>query len=67
MTIKSKSAYLSARVTEKSRSKFHAKVKKLGKPSEILRELIEAFIEDRIIINPPVISNLKEKLYVTRN
>lgn len=67
MTIKSKSAYLSARVTEKSRNKFHAKVKKLGKPSEILRELIEAFIEDRITINPPVTSNLKEKLYVTRN
>jgi hypothetical protein len=62
MTIKSKSAYLSARVTEKSRNKFHAKVKKLGKPSEILRELIDAFIEDRIIINPPVTS--KEKLYV---
>ncbi len=62
MTIKSKSAYLSVRVTEKSRNKFHSKVKKLGKPSEILRELIDAFIEDRIIINPPVTS--KEKLYV---
>lgn len=63
MIIKSKSAHLSVRVTEKSRIKFHAKVKKLGNPSEILRELIDAFIEDRIIINPPVTS--KEKLYVT--
>ncbi len=61
-----KSAYLSVRLPDKTRTKFHAKAKKFGTPSEVLRELVDAFIEDRVTIQPPVTGNPKEKLYVTR-
>jgi hypothetical protein len=62
-----KSAYLTVRVSDKTRTKFHAKAKKFGTPSEVLRELIDAFIEDRVTIQPSVNRNLLEKLYVTRS
>lgn len=61
-----KSAYLTVRVADKTRTRFHAKAKKFGTPSEVLRELIDAFIEDRVIIQPPVTGNPKEKLYEPR-
>jgi hypothetical protein len=61
-----KSAYLSVRLPDKTRIKFHAKARKFGTPSEVLRELVEAFIDDRLTIQPPVTSNPKDKLYVTR-
>ena len=60
-----KSAYLSVRVPDKTHTRFHAKAKKFGTPSEVLRELIDAFIEERVTIQPPVIR--KENLYVTRS
>lgn len=66
MTFINKSAYLTVRVADKTRNKFHAKAKKFGTPSQVLRELIDAFIEDRVTINPPVTGNSVEKLYVTR-
>ena len=59
-----KSAYLTVRIPDRTRLKFHDKAKKFGTPSEVLRELIDAFIEDRVTIQPPV--TRKEKLYVTR-
>ena len=59
-----KSAYLSVRVPDSTRTKFHDKVKKFGSPSEVLRELIDAFNEDRVAIQAPV--TRKEKLYVPR-
>lgn len=62
-TPKPKSAFLTVRVTAQTRSKFHAKASKFGQPSDVLRELIEAFLEDRLSIVPPV--NRKESLYVT--
>jgi len=62
-----KSAYLSVRLPDKTRLKFHAKAKKFGTPSEVLRELVDAFIEDRVTIQPPVNGNPKEKMYVTRS
>jgi hypothetical protein len=61
-----KSAYLTVRVADKTRTKFHAKARKFGTPSEVLRELVDAFIEDRVTINPPVTGNPKEKLYEPR-
>lgn len=67
MTFINKSAYLTVRVADKTRIKFHAKARKFGTPSEVLRELIDAFIEDRVIIHPPVTGNPKEKFYVTRS
>jgi hypothetical protein len=65
MSIKSKSKFLVVRVTVDDHKKFHSKVKKYGQPSEILREIIQAFLDDRLAIQPPVTP--KETLYVTRN
>jgi hypothetical protein len=65
MTQPSKSAFLTVRVTDKTRTKFHDKALKIGIPSEVHREIVEAFVEDRLTIQPPVIRKL-EKLYVTR-
>lgn len=67
MTPLTKSAYLSVRLPDKTRIKFHAKAKKFGTPSEVLRELIDAFIDDRVVIRPSVNRNPLEKLYVTRS
>ena len=60
-----KSAFMTVRVTDKTRTKFHDKALELGTPSEVHREIVEAFVEDRLTIQPPVIRKL-EKLYVTR-
>lgn len=65
MATKSKSKFLTIRVTPDDHKKFHCKVKKFGQPSEVLREIIQAFMEDRLTIQPPV--TVKESLYVTRN
>jgi hypothetical protein len=62
-----KSSFLSVRLPDRMRTKFHAKAKKFGKPSEVLRELIDAFVEDRVTIQPPVTRNSKENFYVTRS
>jgi hypothetical protein len=64
-TTKIKSAYLVVRVTDKTRTKFHSKAFKHGTPSSVLREIVEAFNEDRLVIQPPV--TRKESLYVTGN
>jgi hypothetical protein len=60
-----KSAFMTVRVTDKTRTQFHDKAQKIGTPSEVHREIVEAFVEDRLTIQPPVIRKL-EKLYVTR-
>lgn len=66
MVLIPKSAYLSVRVSGKTRIKFHNKAAKYGLvPSEALRELIDAFIENRITIQPRVPRNPLEKNHVT--
>jgi hypothetical protein len=55
---------MTVRVTDKTRTKFHEKAQKIGTPSEVHREIVEAFVEDRLTIQPPVTRKL-EKLYVT--
>ena len=62
-----KSAFMTVRVTDTTRAKFHAKAQKVGTPSQVHREIVEAFVEDRLTIQPPVIRNPLEKLYVTRS
>lgn len=57
--------YLTVRVNQQLRQKFQRKAERYGQPSNVMRELIEAFIEDRLTIVPPV--NRKESLYVTRS
>ena len=53
-TISPKSAHLTTRVSPRVRQKFIAKAEKYGLHTEVLRELVEAFIEDRLTIQPPV-------------
>jgi hypothetical protein len=67
MTPTPKSAFLTVRVTEKTRAKFCAKAVRYGTPSDVLRELVEAFVDERLEIHPPITRNSKETLYVTRN
>lgn len=63
MTSKIRNHYLSVRVTNDQYKQFCDKALKIGKPSEVLREIIDAFNQDRIKITPPVTRNL-ESLYV---
>ncbi len=51
---KVKAAALNVRVPDKIHSAFHKKAKQYGTPSYVLRELVVAFIEDRVVIKPPV-------------
>ena len=44
--------FISVRVTPKFHTQFHRKVKAFGPPSTILREILSAFIEDRLVIQP---------------
>jgi hypothetical protein len=57
-----KSSFLTVRVPSKTRTMFVRKTSQFGKPSEVLRELIEAFIDGRLTIQKPVTSK-KDKLY----
>lgn len=58
---KPKNKFLSTRVTADEHKAFGRKAQKHGQPSEILRELVKAFIDDRMTIKPPV--NSKEGLF----
>lgn len=63
--MKSLDAYLTTRVTAEQRQQFVVKAERFGKPSEVLRDIIVAFIENRLQVNQPTI--VKEVLYVTRS
>ena len=69
MTFINKSAFMTVRVTDKTRTKFHEKATEdRNTERSAYREIVEAFVEDRLTIQPtckPV--TLKEKLYVTRS
>ena len=56
--------YLTVRVNQRVRTAFQRKADRYGKPSDVLRELIEAFLDDRLVIQP---NPRKESLYVTRS
>ena len=47
-----KSKYLNLRVSPKVHKAFSVKAKQFGGNSEVLRELTDAFIDDRITIKP---------------
>ena len=61
MAQKSLTAFLSVRLAPKTHTAFHKKAEQFGRPSDILRELVEAFIQDRLVITPP--STVKRNLY----
>ena len=55
--------HMTVRVAARVRSAFHRKAERYGRPSDVLRELIEAFLDDRLVIQP---TPRKESLYVPR-
>lgn len=57
------SCHVTIRLTPAVRKKFMEKARRHGRASEVLRELVTAFVENRVTITPPV--NPKEPLYVT--
>ena len=59
------SKFLTVRLPPSDHKAFHRKADKYGKPSDVLREIVQAFNSDRLVIQPPVIE--KESLYVTGN
>jgi hypothetical protein len=60
-----RTTFLTVRLPQQTHQAFRAKAEKYGGISEVLRELAEAFIEDRLSVTPPVTPK-KESLYVTR-
>lgn len=50
---KRKQALLSVRVTPSERTRFHARTTPKGGASFVLRELVQAYLEDRLTIHPP--------------
>jgi hypothetical protein len=62
MATKQMTKFLTVRLTPTDHKAFHRKADRYGKPSDLLREIVQAFTEDRLVIQPPV--NPKESLYV---
>lgn len=65
MSDPTKSKFLNVRLTPQDHRTFFRKSKRYGKPSDLLREMVQAFNEDRLTLVPPV--NPKESLYVPRS
>ena len=55
-------SYLTVRVTPSLQKKFMSKARKYGLPSDIHRELIKAFVEDRMTLDKPTVVP-KEQLF----
>ena len=53
--------FLTVRLTEQERTVFGVKAKQYGGVTFVLREVVQAFIENRLTVKPPV--NPKESLY----
>ena len=49
-----KTKFLTIRLTEQERHAFSVKTQPYGGPSFVLRELVNAFSENRVTIKPPV-------------
>jgi hypothetical protein len=63
-TSKTRSKFLTVRLTEQEHKAFGVKAKAYGGTSFVVRELVEAFLEDRLTVKP---SPTKRSLYhVTR-
>ena len=58
----SKKAMVHVRVASNTRDAFYVKAARFGSPAYVLRELIEAFVEDRVTIKPPT-NRQGESLY----
>jgi hypothetical protein len=56
--------FVTVRLTDASFQAFSTKADRFGGKSEVMREMIDGFIEDRLTIQPPATPR-KENLYVT--
>lgn len=61
-----RSTFLTVRLHQQTSQEFRAKANRYGGVSEVLREMIDAFLEDRIVVHPPK-QLKKESLYVSRS
>lgn len=61
-----RTTFLTVRLPQQTHIEFRAKAQRYGGVSEVLRELVTAFIEDRLTIQPPK-QLKKESLYVPRS
>jgi hypothetical protein len=61
-----RTTFLTVRLQQQTHQAFRVKAEKYGGISEVLRELVEAFLEDRLSITPPA-NPKKESLYVARS
>lgn len=62
--MKTKSKFLTVRLSRDVHQAFSVKANRFGSQSEVLRELVMAFLEDRLTIQPPP---NKESLYGYRS
>lgn len=62
--MKAKNTFLTVRLSRDVHQAFRAKSTRFGGASEVLRELVMAFLEDRLTIQPP---SDKESLYDYRS
>lgn len=53
---------MNIRLNAETKKQFLVKAKLIGNPSEVFRKIIEAFVEDRLVIKKPEKSEL-EGLY----
>ena len=58
--------FLTVRLLKQTHQEFRNKAQRFGGVSEVMRELIEAFLEDRLVVHPPK-QPKKESLYVSRS
>lgn len=61
-----RTTFLTVRLPTQTHTEFRAKATRFGGVSEVLRELVAAFLEDRLTIQPPK-QPQKESLYVHRS
>lgn len=59
--------YLVLRLTSALKKRFTTKAERHGRPTDVLRELMTAFVEDRYVITPSPDVKPKESLYVPRS
>lgn len=60
-----RNTFLTVRMLPSVHRKFRIKAERYGGVAEVIREMVDAFLEDRLVIHPPVTSK-KESLYVAR-
>lgn len=65
-TMTKRSTFLTVRLDTQTAQEFRTRATRYGGVSEVLREMIEAFLDERLVVRPPK-QPKKESLYVTRS